>query len=136
VVASGAGVHGAATASCGCACVRCAGLQAAPAGTNECPAGFLRIETEAACNKAYTVLGSSRAISVETEPTAPRGCYVYTVGSQTVFFNNDPLGAGEEDSQLICKAAPTTGAPRRVPRVLLPSNKSGLVCSPLHNTRG
>jgi hypothetical protein len=127
-------VHGAATAGCGCACMRRAGLKPAPVNSNECEAGFVRIETEAACNKANTFIGLSGPVIVETESIMPRGCYLSLDSPPAVFFNNDRVGSGESTSKLLCVPAPT-GAPRRISRVLLPSNKSVLICH-LHNTEG
>jgi hypothetical protein len=103
-------VRGAATAGCGCACVRRVGLSRATAKSNECPAGYVRIATEAACRIAFTLLGgaSTVPIEVETDSTTPRGCYALV---DKFYFNKDTVGAGDDTYDLVCAAAPA-GAPR------------------------
>ncbi len=54
---------------------------------------------------------------VETNPYAPRGCYIWTgLVFDTAFFNTHAVGAGSSDSQLLCAAVTTTGAPPRALR--------------------
>ena len=94
----------------------CAGAYVSGAdGSNECPAGSVRIETEAACRTAVTAAGKT-AVSpfVETFSAYPKGCYF--VGNNA-YFNAHAVGAGESSSQLLC-AAVTTGAPSTPPPLL------------------
>jgi hypothetical protein len=77
-------------------------------GSNECPAGSARIETEAACRTAAAAAGKTFDV-VLTESTYPRGCY-YVTFSNYAFFNTHAVGAGRSGLQLLC-AAVTTGAP-------------------------
>ncbi len=90
----------------------CAGAYVSGAsGSNECPAGSVRIEAEAACRIAATAAGKTPASFgfVATWPTSPRGCY-YGNLFDTSYFNTHAVGAGDSFSQLLC-AAVTTGAP-------------------------
>ncbi len=82
------------------------------AGSNECPAGSVRIETEAVCRTAALAAGKTLTAAsafVETLSTYPRGCYYYT-STNAAYFNRDAVGAGFYTAQLLC-AAMTTGAP-------------------------
>ncbi len=83
---------------------------AGAAGSNECPAGSVRIETEAACRTAATAAGKTFGW-VETSATSPRGCYYFS--DNTAYFNTHAVGAGGNSYyQLLCAAgAATTGAP-------------------------
>ncbi len=95
----------------------CAGAYVSgAAGSNECPAGSVRIEAEAACRAAAAAAGKTAASAfVETDSAYPRGCYYYT-GSGAAFFNTHAVGAGRSGSQLLCAAAAaTTGAPPLMP---------------------
>ncbi len=88
----------------------CAGAYVSgAAGSNECPAGSVRIETEAACRTAAAAAGKTFA-SVVTLSTAPRGCY-YVTSSNNAYFNTHAVGAGVSSRQLLCAALDTTGAP-------------------------
>jgi hypothetical protein len=90
------------------AVLSCAGAYVSgAAGSNACPAGSVRIETEAACRTAVAAAGKTFGF-VETVSYIPRGCYHYT-GSNYVYFNAHAVGAGNSDAQLLC--AVTTGAP-------------------------
>jgi hypothetical protein len=83
------------------------------AGSNECPAGSVRIVTEAACRTAATAAGKTvDSFFVVTYSGDPRGCY-YT-GRNKAYFNPHPVGAGVPGTQLLCAAA-TTGAPPLTP---------------------
>ncbi len=79
-------------------------------GSNECPAGSVWIETEAACRTAaaaaFKTVGSP---FVETDAFVPRGCY-YITGGGPAYFNTDTVGTGQSGTRLLC-AAFTTGAP-------------------------
>jgi hypothetical protein len=78
------------------------------AGSNECPAGSARIETQAACRTALTAAGKLVGSPfVETDPAYPRGCYY--VSTNEAYFNAHAVGAGYSN-YLLCAAA-TTGAP-------------------------
>ena len=82
----------------------CAGAYVSgAAGSNECPAGSVRIETAAACRAAAAAAGKTFS-SVETRSTYPRGCYYLTT---LVWFNAHAVGAGSSGLQLLCAA----GAP-------------------------
>ncbi len=87
----------------------CAGAYVSgAAGSNECPAGSVRIEAEAACRTAAAAAGKSFQY-VQTGSGDPRGCY-YT-GRNNAYFNLHAVGAGFPGTQLLC-AAITTGARR------------------------
>jgi hypothetical protein len=87
----------------------CAGAYlSGAAGSNECPAGSARIETEAACRTAAAAAGKAFR-SVVTDPGDPRGCFYFT-DNNVAFFNTDAVGGGVSGAQLMC-AAVTTGAP-------------------------
>ncbi len=92
----------------------CAGAYVSgAAGSNECPAGSVRIVAEAACRAAVAAAGKTPGTPmspfVETDATYPRGCYYY---SSNAWFNTHAVGAGEASAQLLCAAAAaTTGAP-------------------------
>ncbi len=91
----------------------CAGAYVSgAAGSNACPAGSARIETEAACRTAVTAAGKTPSTLgfVRTDPASPRGCYYTTFGNYA-FFNTHAVGAGWFDEQLLCAALVTTGAP-------------------------
>jgi hypothetical protein len=80
------------------------------AGSNACPAGSVRIETEAACRTAAAAAGKPAGSPfVVTYATDPRGCYYFT-SYNYAFFNTHAVGEGHSGVQLLCAAA-TTGAP-------------------------
>ncbi len=82
------------------------------AGSNECPAGSARIETEAACRTAAATAGKTVPSNfAETDAYSPRGCY--SMSDNYAYFNTDPVGAGRSARLLCAFAAVTTGAPRR-----------------------
>jgi hypothetical protein len=85
------------------AVLSCAGAYlSGAAGSNECPAGSVRIEAEAACRTAVTAAGKTAASRfVETDPYYPRGCYY---GTTYAYFNIDAVGAGSSSAQLLCIA--------------------------------
>jgi hypothetical protein len=101
----------------------CAGVYVdGAAGSNECPAGSVRIATEAACRTAAAAAGMTipRSTFVETSSEFPRGCYYYyrsyrrshaaSGSSNGPYFNADAAGAGNADTRLLC-AADTMSAP-------------------------
>jgi hypothetical protein len=91
------------------AVLSCAGAYVSgAAGSNACPAGSVRIATEAACRTAAAAAGKT-FVSVETFSTTPRGCY-YVTTSNYAWFNTHAVGAGMYGFQLLCAAA-TAGAP-------------------------
>ncbi len=95
-------------------------------GSNECPAGSVRIETEAACRTTAAAAGKSfGSTSVETD--YPRGCYIWT-DTNVAYFNPHAVGAGAPDAQLLC-AAVTTGAPPRAPESGLCGMALCIACS-------
>ncbi len=84
----------------------CAGAYVSgAAGSNECPAGSVRIEAEAACLAAATAAGKTPSLFgfVETSSTYPRGCY-YDTTFNFAQFNPHAVGAGESYSHLLCAA--------------------------------
>ncbi len=94
----------------------CAGAYVSgAAGSNVCPAGSARIETEAACRTAAIAAGKtpSRGTFVETWSGYPRGCFYFT-GNNFAYFNADAVGLGDSATQPLC-AATTTGAPLHAP---------------------
>ncbi len=97
------------------AVLSCAGAYVSgAAGSNECPAGSVRIETEAACRTAAAATGKPAGSPfVETLPGSPRGCYWYISFSTKAYFNTHAVGAGESCSEPLCAAAATAGAPSR-----------------------
>ncbi len=93
----------------------CAGAYVSgAAGSNACPAGSVRIVTEAACRTAATAAGKTvPSVFVVTDPYVPRGCH-YASSSASVYdnyayFNPHPVGAGDTTYRLLC--AVTSGAP-------------------------
>ena len=92
------------------AVLSCAGAYVSAAdGSNECPAGSVRIETEAACRAAAAAAGKTFML-VGTYAAYPRGCY-YLTSSNNAVFNTHAVGAGNSNAQLLCAAlADTTGA--------------------------
>ena len=94
----------------GCACgAPCADAYIDGAdGSNECPAGTVRIEGEAACRTAAAATGK-RFQYVDENSDYPRGCY-YDVIDVDVWLNVVPVGTGYSGYRLLC-AVVTTGAP-------------------------
>jgi hypothetical protein len=83
-------------------------------GSNECPAGSVRIETDAECRAAAAAMGKTAGSSfVESESAFPRGCY-YGSTNNVAYLNPHALGAGSSGYRLLCAA--TTGAPPAVNR--------------------
>ncbi len=94
------------------AVLSCAGAYVSGAvGSNACPAGSVRIETEAACRAAAAAAGKTilESTFVQTLPYEPRGCYFWT-SSNRAYFNTHAVGAGSSGSRLLC-ATVTAGAP-------------------------
>ena len=92
----------------------CAGAYVSgSAGSNECPAGSVRIEAESACRTAATATGKTAGSPlVATLAVAPKGCYYSTITNRA-FFNADAVGADFVGNggavHLLC--AVTNGAP-------------------------
>ena len=79
------------------------------AGSNECPAGSVRIEAEAACRAAATATGKTAGSPFGvTSPIPPRGCYYSTI-TNTAYFNAHAVGAGNSNAQLLCAVAAPGG---------------------------
>ncbi len=89
------------------AVLSCAGAYVSgAAGSNECPVGSVRIETEAACRTAAAAAGKT-FYGVMTNPDYPRGCS-YDTYNNYAYFNDHAVGAGVSYAQLLCAAgAPT-----------------------------
>ncbi len=63
-----------------------------PLYSNVCPAGSVRIETEAACRTAAAAAGKTVGSPfVVIESSVPRGCYSYL--SNIANFNTHAIGA-------------------------------------------
>jgi hypothetical protein len=95
------------------AVLSCAGAYVSgAAGSDVCPAGSVRIEAEAACRTAAAAAGKTilESYFVETYPDYPRGCY-YSTSTNAAWFNTHAVGAGNSNTQLLCAALATTGAP-------------------------
>ncbi len=91
----------------------CAGAYVSGAdGSNECPAGSVRIETEAACRTAaLAAAGMTPWFDfVVSYSTYPRGCYYTSIGN-VAWFNDHAVGAGFSGYQPLCATTVTTGAP-------------------------
>ncbi len=99
------------------AVLSCAGAYVSgAAGSNECPAGSVRIEAEAACRTAAIAAGKTPwSTFVETDPEYPKGCYYWT-SYNDAFFNTHAVGAGYSGTQPLCAALATAGAPSRALR--------------------
>ncbi len=90
-----------------CADAYVSGAIAGADGSNECPAGSVRIETAAACFTAATDAGKTPwSPFVMTYDFYPRGCF-YVTDSNYAYFNTHAVGAGLSGFQLLC----ATGAP-------------------------
>ncbi len=87
------------------------------AGSNECPAGSLRIETVAECHTAATVVGKdARQVAYnDYSYVFPRGCYYNTNGG-SVKLNAHPVGAGDSRYELLCAAVTHRCATTRTKR--------------------
>jgi hypothetical protein len=98
------------------AVLACAGAYVSgAAGSNECPAGSARIESEEACRTAAAAAGKTPSTStsfpfVETRSNYPQGCYYFT-SDNWAYFNTHAVGAGDSYTQLLCAALATAGAP-------------------------
>jgi hypothetical protein len=121
----------------------CAGAYVSGAdGSNECPAGSVRIATEDACRIAATAAGKTPdpRYFVWTLPDLPRGCYYWT-STNYAYFNTHAVGAGYSSTQLLCAAlATTTGAPlkcrRAVSAARAPARARADTARVLRGTRG
>ena len=104
------GCCGKARPSAARAVVSCAGAYVSgAAGSNECPAGSVRIESQAACSAAAAATGKTLNLVV-TSSSDPRGCSFSTQLPNRASFNADAVGAGNPYAQLLCAAA-ASGAP-------------------------
>jgi hypothetical protein len=92
------------------AALSCAGAYVSgAASSNECPAGSLRIEAEAACRTAAAAAGKTPGSTFGGSwRQYPRGCYF--TSTNVAYFNTHAVGAGDPSVQLLCAVA-TTGAP-------------------------
>jgi hypothetical protein len=69
-------------------------------GSNACPAGSVRIETEAACRTAAAAAGKTPGSPfVFSDAYYPRGC---ETSGNYAYFNVHADGAGSYDAQLLC----------------------------------
>jgi hypothetical protein len=93
--------------------------------SNECPAGSVRITTEAACRTAVAAAGKRIDSSfVVTDSGYPRGCFSTRCDNldpscNYAYFNAHPLGAvpTSDGSRLLCAAVATGAPPRACARV-------------------
>ncbi len=77
---------------------------------NSCPAGTARIDTEAECQIAASVLQLTYE-GPYSDRGSPKGCFRYTgTTARGIYFNPDATGDGEPDSQPLCttSTAPPT----------------------------
>ncbi len=100
-------------------------------GSNECPAGFVRIEAEAACRTAAAAAGKTiwESTFVVTRSDYPRGCYH---GSITAWLNAHTVGAGRSTFQLLCAFATTGVSPRTLRGSVGPTGVWLVWCGTLH----
>jgi hypothetical protein len=87
----------------------CAGAYVSGAdGSNKCPAGSARIETDEACRTAAVAAGKTASPLgfMVAESGYPRGCY-YGIDSNYAYFNIREVGAGRSGVQLLCVALAT-----------------------------
>jgi hypothetical protein len=73
-------------------------------GSNQCPASYYAIDTEAACESAATAAGKAYRGSV-TDPSYPRGCFFTRGDNNALTLNADAVGTGEPGLQLLCSGA-------------------------------
>ncbi len=73
----------------------------------------MRIETEAACGTAVATvsMNSKTFLGSDTNPSMPRGCYLYFADPHSAYLNTHLVGAGNAVVGLVCDT--NTGA--RVP---------------------
>ncbi len=96
------------------AVLSCAGAYVSGAeGSNECPAGSVQIETEAACRNAVAATGMTFRAMV-TESSLPPGCF-YLISMDDVWFNANAAGYSGTRFRLLCAATTTSGAPLPLP---------------------
>ncbi len=94
-------------------CLSCAGAYLfGAAGSNECPAGSVRIEAEAACRTAVAAAGKTPGSPfVQASSSSPRGCYYAPdLYFNYAYLNTHPVGAGYSNTRPLCGSV-TTGAP-------------------------
>jgi hypothetical protein len=90
------------------------------AGSNDCPAGSVRIIDETACRNAAVAAGKTAALGfVETNSIYPKGCYYDSI-TDAAALNNHATGASNPRTLLLCcdgcTAAPTGAPPLASPR--------------------
>ncbi len=104
----------------------CAGAYVAGADdSNACPAGSVRIETEAACRAAALAAGTRIPSGfMVTDSSVPRGCYYYIIGDYA-YFNTHAVGAGSFLTRLLCAAVTTGALPLRL--------RFGRACTPMRD---
>ena len=105
----------------------CAGLFVAGAiGTNVCPAGSTRIDTESLCMQASASYGQPYDPDFTTWPSAahPRGC-MGGINAGKVYFNPTPTGQGNSKFAPLCyrgnPVAPTTALPITATSTMIPT---------------
>ncbi len=115
----------------------CAGAYVAgAAGSNECPAGSVRIETQAACRTAAAAAGKTFSSALSSS-SSPRGCYYNTYN--IAYFNPHAVGAGDSGHQLLCAALATAGAAHAAPihtRVYTGAGSCTTACAVWHCMSG
>ena len=106
--------------------------------TNDCPKGWLLIDSEAVCQAAAVVAGKTYVRSL-TKSDLPRGCLWLTSGAY-VYFNGDAVGGANGNYGPLCGTmAPALLAVSGEP-TLVPSDAAGnsivwpsLAPSPMRN---
>jgi hypothetical protein len=96
------------------AVLSCAGAYVSgAAGSNDCPAGSARIETEAACRTAAAAAGKMfvAVASMVDYSHVPRGCFtlrlehIFEDSDDVACFNAHAVGDGHPDARLLCAGA-------------------------------
>lgn len=89
--------------------VRCAGVYVFGAlGSNSCPAGSVRIATEAACRTAASATQLTYS-ATESDSSFPVGCYHYFDFGSYVNFNTHSNGGGDRHSRPLCSPESSAG---------------------------
>ncbi len=83
----------------------CAGYVSGDDGSNTCPDGYARIETEAACRTAAVAAGKTFNSGAENLGSYPKGCYYFARVNGAAVFNAHAQGAGKTGTQLLCAVA-------------------------------
>jgi hypothetical protein len=75
-------------------------------GSNECPAGYVRITDASACETAATAMGKVWLADPTDTVDRPSGCFWNEEGGSNVFLNSHLIGSGYPRRLLLCTGAP------------------------------